>query len=273
MFTIKTSVECYLLPEDGDAARALFLTHLEDPYEMWIIAYSFTLVPMIDEILKNNTVGAPYHIYLDLSQSSGAAEKPEVARLVAAGIEVTIGTSPEGTSYITHTKGITCSDKPLPWCWEGSVNFSESGWMQVNTAMFFHSQEWHDAFVAQFDSLRDYAWTNLRADQLMKEPPPGVTIGPSVDANAPPAPPAWQAPAEPRGAAKKPRKTKAPKSPKSAAKIATKNAAKKAAKQLAATPPSKEAKAAEKATRKATKKAAKNAVRLEAKKVSRAPKR
>jgi hypothetical protein len=193
MFTITTTIDCYLLPEDGDAAKALFLHHLEDPYEMWIVAYSFTLVPMIDEIIKNSAGGAPIHIYLDLSQSSGAAEKPEVARLVAAGVEVTIGTSPAGTSYITHTKGVTCSDVPEPWCWEGSVNFSASGWLQVNTAMFFHSQQWHREFVAQFDQLRDYAWTNLRSVQLMKEPPAGVTIGPSADPSAPAVPAGWEA--------------------------------------------------------------------------------
>jgi hypothetical protein len=208
MFTITTSVDCYLLPDDGAAAKALFLTHLQDPYEMWIVAYSFTLVPMVDEILENNSTGAPYHIYLDLSQSSGGAEKPQIARLVEAGVEVTVGTSPAGTSYITHTKGVTCNDRPVPWCWEGSVNFSASGWLQVNTAMFFHSQEWHDAFVAQFNSLRDYAWTNLRTSQLMKAPPAGVTIGPSAADSAPATPAGWQAAAS-KAPAKKTRAKKA----------------------------------------------------------------
>ena len=216
MFTITTTIDCYLLPEDGPAAKTVFLQHLEDPYEMWIIAYSFTLVPMIDEILAHNSSGAPYHIYLDLSQSTGAAEKPQIARLVAAGVEVTVGTSPSGTSYITHTKGVTCADQPVPWCWEGSVNFSASGWLQVNTAMFFHSQDWHAQFVAQFNSLRDYAWTNERSSQLMKTPPAGVTIGPSADANAPAVPASW-APAP-------------SKSPKKAAKSTPKKAATKATK-------------------------------------------
>ncbi len=177
MFTITTSIDCYLLPQDGDAAKALFLKHLEDPYEMWIIAYSFTLAPMFDEIINNDQGDAPIHIYLDLSQSRGAYEKPQVQRLVDAGVEVTVGTSPSGTSYITHTKGIVCNDPPVPWCWEGSVNFSASGWLQVNTALFFHNATWRDEFVKQFVALRDYAWTNERASQLMTSPPPGVTIG------------------------------------------------------------------------------------------------
>jgi len=184
MFTIQTTVECYLLPGDGDAARAKFLEHLKDPHEMWIIAYSFTLAPMIDEIIANAAGGDPIHIYLDYSQSKGKFEMPQVQRLIDAGVEVTIGTSPAGTSYITHTKGFVCDDTPLPFCWEGSVNFSASGWMQVNTAMIFNNQTWRDQFVQQFDALRDYAWTNERSYQLLKTPPAGVTIGPSTSAGA-----------------------------------------------------------------------------------------
>jgi hypothetical protein len=183
LFTITATLDCYLLPADGAAAEAVFLKHLEDPYEMWIIAYSFTLVPMIDEIIANSQGGDPIHIYLDLSQSSGADEMPQLKRLVAAGVEVTLGTSPAGTSYITHTKGLVCNDTP-PLCWEGSVNFSASGWLQVNTAMVFFSPEWRDQFVQQFNTLRDYAWSNLRSKQLMKNPPAGVNL----DAKAPAAP-------------------------------------------------------------------------------------
>jgi hypothetical protein len=132
---------------DGQAAKQLFLKHLKDPSEMWIIAYSFTLIPMINEIIANSKAGDPIHIYLDWSQSKGAAEAVQIKRLIDAGVEVTIGTSPEGTSYITHTKGIVCDDNP-PLCWEGSVNFSASGWLQVNTAMVFASEDWRDQFVA-----------------------------------------------------------------------------------------------------------------------------
>jgi hypothetical protein len=182
-FEITATVDCYLLPDDGVAAKALFLQHLEDPYEMWIIAYAFTLGPMIDEIIKNNTAGSPIHIYLDYSESITSTEKPEVQKLVDAGVEVTIGTSTAGEQYICHTKGIVCDDKPVPWCWEGSVNFSASGWSQVNTALFFRSQPYRDAFVNQFTHLRYFAWTQERAKQLMKTPPAGALTPPS---DAPP---------------------------------------------------------------------------------------
>jgi hypothetical protein len=35
---------------------------------MWIIAYSSTLAPMIDEIIANNSADGPIHIYLDASR-------------------------------------------------------------------------------------------------------------------------------------------------------------------------------------------------------------
>ncbi len=111
-FRITTAITCYLLPGDGVQAEAEFLHHLADSGEMYITAYGFTLQPMIDQFLANHEAGDPLHIYLDHSQASGTAEKPQVQRLVDAGIEVTIGTSPEGSRFICHTKGIVCLDTP-----------------------------------------------------------------------------------------------------------------------------------------------------------------
>jgi phosphatidylserine/phosphatidylglycerophosphate/cardiolipin synthase-like enzyme len=176
-FQIETPVTCYLLPEDGEAAEAQFLKNLKDPGETWIIAYSFTLVPMIDELLDAHSQGVPLHLYLDHSQSSGRAAKPVIEKLVDAGIEVTIGTSPEGSRYICHTKGMVSDEDPQGgelFCWEGSVNFSASGWHQVNTAMTFSSPKWRDEFVAQFEALREFAWTHEAEMQLMPEPPAGL---------------------------------------------------------------------------------------------------
>ena len=179
-FQISGTITCYLLPEDGAAAEAALLQHLEDDGEMYITAYAFTLGPMIDRILADFQAGDPLHIYLDASQSRGAAERVQVQRLVDAGVEVTIGTSPEGSRYICHTKGIVCihdegPDEPdTAFCWEGSVNFSESGWHQVNTAMVFGSSGWSTEFVKHFKGLRQFAWTNERPLQLMTAPPAGV---------------------------------------------------------------------------------------------------
>jgi hypothetical protein len=40
-----------------------------------------------------------------------------------------------------------------------------------NSAMVFSSQAWYDNFVAQFEQIRQYAWTNERQFQMMKRPP------------------------------------------------------------------------------------------------------
>jgi hypothetical protein len=111
----------------------------------------------------------------------GKVERPLVQQLVDAGIEVTIGTSPIGSKFICHTKGIVSDPAPSGgtlWCWEGSTNFSLSAWQQVNTAIVFGSQQWRDEFVAQFEALRDFAWANERDMQLMSQPPGDVGKAP-----------------------------------------------------------------------------------------------
>jgi hypothetical protein len=174
-FQIETEVTCYLLPGDGPTAEKEFLTNLNAGKETWFIAYAFTLVPMIDELLSAKAKGVALHLYLDHSQAVGHYEAGQIQRLVDAGVEVTVGTSPVGSQYICHTKGVAVDVDP-PWCWEGSVNFSKQAWDQVNTAMVFESQEWRDQFVQQFMALRNFAWTNERSIQVMPSPPPCMDL-------------------------------------------------------------------------------------------------
>jgi len=181
-FTIDTQITCYLLPQDGPTAYAEFLKNLTDPGETWIIAYAFTLPDMIHDLLTAHQKGVPLHLYLDYSQyeSGKTTEDPLVQQLVKAGVEVTIGTSPAGTEYICHTKGIVsdAAKGGALWCWEGSVNFSLSAWHQVNTAMTFSSQEWRDQFVAQFEALVNFAWAYEPKFQIMSSPPPDTGAAP-----------------------------------------------------------------------------------------------
>ncbi|MGD1157066.1 MAG: phospholipase D-like domain-containing protein [Terriglobia bacterium] len=180
-FTIRSKITCFLLPGDGQKAKQDFLAHLTDPGETWIIAYAFTLPDMIHDLLDAHQKGVPLYIYLDHSQAVGKVEKPLAQQLADAGIEVTIGTSPVGSQFICHTKGMVSDKAPSGslYCWEGSVNFSLSGWRQVNTAMTFSSQKWRDEFVAQFEALRDFAWANEREMQIMKAPPPDLGKAPA----------------------------------------------------------------------------------------------
>ena len=182
-FTITTTVTCYLLPQDGTQAEADFLKHLMDPGETWITAYAFTLSGMIQDLLAAHKQRTPLHLYLDHSQAVGTVEKPLVQQLVTAGVEVTIGTSPAGSKFICHTKGMVsdpAKNGGSLWCWEGSTNFSLSAWQQVNTALVFASQQWRNEFVAQFEALVDFAWANERSMQLMSSPPPDLGKAPAA---------------------------------------------------------------------------------------------
>ena len=187
-FQIDAKVTCYMLPGDGPVAEQDFLTNLNSGKEAWFIAYAFTLVPMIDELLNAQARGVPMHIYLDHSQAAGHFEAAQIKRLVDAGTEITIGTSPVGSQYICHTKGVVIDVNP-PWCWEGSVNFSKTAWDQVNTAMVFNSQVWRDNFVNQFNALRAFAWQKEQPLQIMPSPPPGVADSPILTPSAGPSPP------------------------------------------------------------------------------------
>jgi PLD-like domain len=182
-FVITTTVTCYLLPQDGAQAEADFLKHLLDPGETWITAYAFTLSGMIQDLIAAHKAGIPLHLYLDHSQAVEAVEKPLVQQLVSAGVEVTIGTSPAGSKFICHTKGMVsdpAANGGSLWCWEGSTNFSLSAWQQVNTALVFASQQWRDEFVAQFEALVDFAWANERSMQMMSSPPPDLGKAPAA---------------------------------------------------------------------------------------------
>ncbi|KZM73606.1 phospholipase D-like domain-containing protein [Nocardia terpenica] len=170
-FVIDGAFTCYLMPGDHDAAQRRFLELIGGPGETWLIAYSFTLPGAVDQLLAAHRRGVALHLYLDHSQSTGKTERELLQRLVDAGVEITIGTSTSGSRYICHTKGLVTDDSPGPQCWEGSVNFSTTGWLQVNTAVQFVSQQWRDHFVAQFNTLVHYAWTEERKLQLMAHPP------------------------------------------------------------------------------------------------------
>lgn len=170
-FVIDGPMTCYLMPDDHAEAEQRFLELVAAPGETWLIAYGFTLTDAADNLITAHRRGVPLHLYLDRTQSAGPTAKPIVQRLVDAGVEVTIGTSTSGRKYICHTKGLVVDTPSGPQCWEGSVNFSATGWLQVNTAMNFGAQVWRDHFVAQFNTLRHYAWTEERDLQLMPEPP------------------------------------------------------------------------------------------------------
>lgn len=165
-------VTAWQLPEDGDAAKAAFLRYFADPTETWLRAYALTMSALAQDIIAAHKNGVLLHLYVDKSQTDSAEQLTVVKSLVEAGVETTIGTAPTGRSYIAHEKGYATSGGD---CWEGSVNFSDEAWEQVNTALQFHSPQWRDMTIAAFNRDVQFAWSNERAYQLMGAPPASFT--------------------------------------------------------------------------------------------------
>lgn len=183
MIEISLTEKDFFLPEDGDLAKGVFLNLLQNYDEVWICAFGFTLQPMFDEIKAADARGAKCHLLLDHSQSAGHAEAPKVKDLAQSlkNGDLTITTAGINSgkpSDIWHTKGVVAvyddgntdtnrflggAVAPAKFCWEGSVNFSISGWDQGNTARIFTSEEWADIFVKQAQT--HIAWARQNEPQ------------------------------------------------------------------------------------------------------------
>lgn len=173
MITINPpALTAWEFPDDALAGKAAFIAQWDDQIERWIRAYALTMRELVAPLIAANKV-APQHCYVDLSCMSDATQKVVVDEIVAGGVEVTIGTSPAGPEFIAHTKSIIAVNGD---CWEGSTNFSESAWRQVNTAFQFNSISWAQMMVEAFNRDVVYAWANCASDQLMSAQPTANTI-------------------------------------------------------------------------------------------------
>ena len=158
----------YFLPEGGLAAKARFLSILGDSRlkQAYISAYGFTLQPMFDAIIAADARGVVFDIILDHSQSTGTAEAPLVAKLVATlkNSHITISTAGVGSgkpSSIYHWKAMVLKQDNGPAvCWEGSTNFSGGAWDQGNSARVFSSDAWANAFIIKFLAHKSWARVN-----------------------------------------------------------------------------------------------------------------
>lgn len=158
----------YFLPEGGLAAKARFLNILSDTRlkQAYISAYGFTLQPMFDAIIAADARGVAFDILLDHSQSTGVAEAPLVAHLVATlkNSHITITNAGVGSgkpSAIYHWKAMALlPDGGDAICWEGSTNFSGGAWDQGNSARVFTSKIWATAFINKFLVHKQWARDN-----------------------------------------------------------------------------------------------------------------
>ena len=157
----------YFLPEDGDISHDKFMELMSMPTETWVSGYGFNMKSVFELMKANDSKGVPYHLLLDYVQSQGTTAKPLLkdfneTKTVSDITLTTAGIGSKRTSQIWHWKGIVkaANDGGEPWCWEGSVNFSDSGWTQGNSCRVFRSQVWADVFRDQHAKHKAWAIEN-----------------------------------------------------------------------------------------------------------------
>jgi hypothetical protein len=156
----------YFLPDDSAAAQMAFLGAaggLAKGDEIFMMAYSFTWLPLMDALAKDEAAGAKVHLLLDRSESSTPAEKKAIALLTPVlpitDLTLTTAGSPsKKPSEIFHWKAFVVLHKDgTATCWEGSVNFTASGWLEGNSARLFVDKDWAVMFVKYFAEHKAWA--------------------------------------------------------------------------------------------------------------------
>jgi hypothetical protein len=156
----------YFLPEDGMAAKAEFLRLLNLPGELWLSGYGCNMPDLFKILTERDAEGTPQHLLLDYVQSTSNTARPLLKTLNHAQHHTditltTAGLNSSRTSQIWHWKAfVKLAEDGEPWCWEGSVNFSDSGWLQGNSCRVFRSSAWSDKFREQHAAHKAWADAN-----------------------------------------------------------------------------------------------------------------
>jgi phosphatidylserine/phosphatidylglycerophosphate/cardiolipin synthase-like enzyme len=117
-----------------------------------IDVYGFTWAPLMDALITAHQRGIDVSIVADHSQSAGTAERPQLQRLVDAGIPVLIGVSARGG--INHSKYVIADGHVVGF---GSFNFSASALAQDNTFTETNDANMVPVFVANWQRVHDDA--------------------------------------------------------------------------------------------------------------------
>jgi phosphatidylserine/phosphatidylglycerophosphate/cardiolipin synthase-like enzyme len=153
----------YFSPDDDIQSKIIKETR-EARKSILMAIYGFHLPPLTDLLIQKHKEGVMVKCILDLSQSKGKAEAIEVKKLLDAGVDVVIGTSPEA-HQIMHEKAI-CIDGYHTLT--GSYNFSLSAAKQVNHMDFVYSHDRAEWFTKFFKKLRTWIVKNEPQNQKKK---------------------------------------------------------------------------------------------------------
>lgn len=151
--------ETHFAPYDDPASLIVALAE-SAVASIHIDIYGFTYRPLMDALIAAHARGVHVNIVADHTQAEGLAEKPQLQRLVDAGIDVLIATSSRGA--IDHSKyllvdadlGTTAPESCVGW---GSFNFSESARAQDNTFTVRNDASLVAAFLANWQRVHDDA--------------------------------------------------------------------------------------------------------------------
>jgi phosphatidylserine/phosphatidylglycerophosphate/cardiolipin synthase-like enzyme len=153
-------IKSFFSPQDD--IQAEIIKEVQKAKQTVLVAiYGFHLPPLTNVLIDKHREGVEVHCILDLSQSKGEAERPQVEKLIDAGIDVVIGTSPKA-HQIMHEKAMCIDGVHVI---TGSYNFSTSAAEQVNHMDFIYSKDRAEWFTNFFNDLRAWILKNEKGDQ------------------------------------------------------------------------------------------------------------
>ena len=162
----------YFAPYD-DVALALVNLAASATKSIHIDIYGLTLAQLIDVLIARHRAGINVRVVGDHTQAMGTAEKPQLQRLVDAGIDLIITTSSHGA--IDHSKYLIV-DGDLGALNEascvgfGSFNFSLSASLQDNTFTIRNDAGLVAQFMANWQVVRDFGAAHHPEWQLVNVP-------------------------------------------------------------------------------------------------------
>lgn len=146
----RTTFAPYDVPDP--ATRLLDLVNNEQS-EIRVDIYGLTYGPLIDALVAAHARKVDVRIVADHTQAEGTAEKPELQRLVDAGIDLLIGTSSRGA--IDHSKYLVAVGQGTVAF--GSFNFSAGALAQDNTLTETNDGAMVAVFLANWQRVHDDA--------------------------------------------------------------------------------------------------------------------
>lgn len=182
MFGNKSENEiCYQLPEDGLIAKQKLLDifNSENITSVYIKAFGFNMDDLLNSILVLDQKNIPVYILADYMQARSPGSWDKLVKFNSSLknsqlILTTAGCGSDQPSIIFHTKSFSVlfSDKPA-LNWDGSCNFSDSGWSQANSIRVFESEVFSGEFIKHFNDHRNWALKNAshkQIDYILKNP-------------------------------------------------------------------------------------------------------